>query len=50
MEDGRTGVNVMLLVMFEKLGYRESELMKTNTSMNAFKGKSLTQRVCYRWS
>jgi hypothetical protein len=39
MMDGGAEVNVMPLVTFEKLGYRESELMKTNTSLSAFMGE-----------
>jgi hypothetical protein len=29
----------MLLAMFEKMGYHESKLMKTNTSLSAFTGE-----------
>jgi hypothetical protein len=36
MVDGRAGVNVMLVITFEKIGFREHELMKTNTSLSAF--------------
>jgi hypothetical protein len=38
MVDGGTGVNVMPTAMFEKMGFSESELMKTNTSLSAFTG------------
>jgi hypothetical protein len=34
--DGGAGVNVILMVMFEKMGFRESDLMKTNTSLSTF--------------
>jgi hypothetical protein len=36
MVDGGAGVNVILMVMFEKMGFRESDLMKTNTSLSTF--------------
>jgi hypothetical protein len=36
MIDGGAGVNIMLLVTFEKMGYKEDELMRTNTSLIAF--------------
>jgi hypothetical protein len=29
MVDGRAGINVMPMAMFEKMGYKDSELMKT---------------------
>jgi hypothetical protein len=32
--DGVSGVNVMLLSMFSKLGYKESELIKTNMNLS----------------
>jgi hypothetical protein len=36
--DGGAGVNVMPMATFEKMGFNESELMKTNTSLSAFTG------------
>jgi hypothetical protein len=39
MVDDDTRVNVMSVATFEKLGYREGELMKTNTSLSAFTGE-----------
>jgi hypothetical protein len=38
MVDGGARVNVMSWVTFEKLGYQEKELMRTNTSLSAFTG------------
>jgi hypothetical protein len=38
MIDGGTGVNVMPVSTFKKMGFGESELMKTNTSLSAFIG------------
>jgi hypothetical protein len=38
MVDGGVGVNVMPIATFDKLGFQESELMKTNTSLSAFTG------------
>jgi hypothetical protein len=38
MVDGGTRVNVMLITTSDKLGFKESELMKTNTSLSAFTG------------
>lgn len=37
--DGGTGVNIMPLSVFEKLGYQEGELMKTNTRLCGFTGE-----------
>jgi hypothetical protein len=39
MVDGGVEVNVMPLATFEKMGYHEGELMKTNTSPSAFSGE-----------
>jgi hypothetical protein len=39
MVDGRDGVNVMPLSVFEKMGYYEKELMRTNTSLSSFTGE-----------
>jgi hypothetical protein len=39
MINGGAGVNVMPLSMFEKMGYREGELLGTNTSLSAFIGE-----------
>jgi hypothetical protein len=39
MVDSRAGVNEMPLSTFEKMGYRESKLKKTNTSLSAFIGE-----------
>jgi hypothetical protein len=39
MVDGGAGVNVMPLSVFEKMGYGEEELMRTNTSLSAFTGE-----------
>jgi hypothetical protein len=36
--DEGAGVNVMPLFTFEKMGYHEDELMKTNMSLSAFTG------------
>jgi hypothetical protein len=38
MVDGGTGVNVMPITTFDKLGFKEDKLMKTNTSLSAFVG------------
>jgi hypothetical protein len=38
MVDGGVGVNVMPVNTFDKLGFKESELMRTNTSLFAFMG------------
>jgi hypothetical protein len=38
MVDGGTGVNKMPVTTSDKLGFKESELMKTNTSLSAFTG------------
>jgi hypothetical protein len=38
MIDGGTGVNVMPVSTFKKMGFGESELMKTNTSLSAVIG------------
>jgi hypothetical protein len=38
MVDGGVGVNVMSVTTFDRLGFMESELMKTNTSLSAFIG------------
>jgi hypothetical protein len=37
--DGGAGVNLMPLITFDKLGYREGELMKINMSLSAFTGE-----------
>jgi hypothetical protein len=39
MVDGGAGVNVMPISTFEKLGFSERELMKTNTRLSAFTGE-----------
>jgi hypothetical protein len=39
MVDGSARVIVMSMAMFERLGFKESELMKTNTSLSAFMGE-----------
>jgi hypothetical protein len=39
MVDGGAEVNVMPLSVFEKMGYGEEELMRTNTSLSAFTGE-----------
>jgi hypothetical protein len=39
MVDGGASVNVMPLMTFNKMGYRESDLMRTNTSLSAFTGE-----------
>jgi hypothetical protein len=36
MVDGGAGVNAMPLATFDKMGYREDDLMRTNTSLSAF--------------
>jgi hypothetical protein len=36
MVDGGAGVNVMPLMTFNKMGYQQSDLMRTNTSLSAF--------------
>jgi hypothetical protein len=38
MVDGGAGVNVMPVATFDKLGFKEGELMKTNTNLSAFIG------------
>jgi predicted aspartyl protease len=38
MVDGGAGVIVMPVSTFEKLGFSERELMKTNTSLSSFTG------------
>lgn len=37
--DGGAGVNVMPLSVFSKLGYKESELIKTNMNLSGFSGE-----------
>jgi hypothetical protein len=37
--DGGACVNIMLCTLFEKLGHKEEELMKTNMTLNGFSGK-----------
>jgi hypothetical protein len=39
MVDGGAGVNVMPLMTFNKMGYQESDLMRTNTSLSTFTGE-----------
>jgi thiamine pyrophosphate-dependent acetolactate synthase large subunit-like protein len=39
MVDGGAGMNVMSLSTSEKMGYKETELMRTNTSLSAFTGE-----------
>jgi hypothetical protein len=39
--DGGAGVNVMPLSVFSKLGYKESELTKTNMNLSGFSGEPL---------
>jgi hypothetical protein len=39
MVDGDTCINVMPISTFEKLGFSERELMKTNTRLSAFTGE-----------
>jgi hypothetical protein len=38
MVDIRAGVNVMPVATFEKMGYKDNELMRTNTNLSAFTG------------
>jgi hypothetical protein len=37
--DGGAGVNVMPLSTFERMGYQEKELMRTNMSLSMFTGE-----------
>jgi hypothetical protein len=39
MVGGGAGMNVMPLMTFNKMGYRESDMMRTNTSLSAFTGE-----------
>jgi hypothetical protein len=39
--DGSAAVNVMLYSIFKKLGREDTELMKTNLTLNGVGGKSL---------
>jgi hypothetical protein len=39
MMDGGAGINMMPLSTFEKMGYRDSELVRTNMSLSAFTGE-----------
>jgi hypothetical protein len=39
MIDGGAGVNIMPLATFEKMMYKEDELMRSNTSLSAFTGE-----------
>jgi hypothetical protein len=39
MVDGGAGVNIMPVATFEKMGFYENELMRTNTSLSAFIGE-----------
>jgi hypothetical protein len=38
MVDGGARVNAMLVATFEKLGFKENELVRTNTSLSVFIG------------
>jgi hypothetical protein len=38
--DGGACINIMSLVVFEKLGHREGELMKTNMTLSGFSGEA----------
>jgi hypothetical protein len=40
MVDGGVGVNIMPLLTFEKMGYHEDDLMKTNTILSALTGET----------
>jgi hypothetical protein len=44
MVDGGAGVNVMPLSTFEKTGYQEGELRRTNTSLSAFTGEVMNTK------
>jgi hypothetical protein len=39
MIDGCAGVKIMLLATFDKMGNKEDELMRTNTSLSVFTGE-----------
>jgi hypothetical protein len=45
MVNGGAGVNVMPLATFEKMGYRQNELMRANTSLSAFTEVTSTKGV-----
>ncbi|PWZ55324.1 hypothetical protein Zm00014a_022489 [Zea mays] len=45
--DGGAGVNVMSLSVFSKLGYKESELIKTNMNLSGFSGEAITSKRNY---
>jgi hypothetical protein len=44
MVDGGAGMNVMPLATFEKMGFEEKELMRTNTSLSAFIGEVMNAK------
>jgi hypothetical protein len=44
MVDDGAGVNVMPLSTFEKMGYQENKLMRTNTSLSLFTGEVMNAK------
>jgi hypothetical protein len=44
MVDDGAGVNVMPLSTFEKMGYQEKKLMRTNTSLSLFTGEVMNTK------
>jgi hypothetical protein len=44
MVDGSASVNIMSLTLFEKLGYREKDLKRTNMSLSGFVGEPAKAR------